>query len=283
MSYSAWYRSECSLTMGSVPSISSDPAQDEQSIARNVQALKNRLRGRGGRRGGRGGRIADASSGKESHPNSECVAWHLCFWTSSLKHAYYRSEATPKKKSKAKTGRKWGDEAPTESEMATLDFSAHEPHNASGNSNLEALVDKTSLGTRTQDGMYEVKDWEFASDKDTNNAIANALKPLDKKAEEASGRPLGALGSLFARLTGSKVLSQADLKPVLDGMKQHLMKKNVAMDIAEKVCEGVGETLIGQKVGGFQSAYPHIQSDCPIVTVISQPQMPLLDWHFQTH
>jgi hypothetical protein len=36
-------------------------------------------------------------------------------------------------------------------------------------------------------------------------------------------------------------------------MKQHLMKKNVAKDISEKVCEGVGEGLVGKKVGSFQS------------------------------
>jgi len=45
---------------------------DEQQIARNVAALKSRLRGRGGRRGGRGGRI-EHSSGRESAVESECV------------------------------------------------------------------------------------------------------------------------------------------------------------------------------------------------------------------
>ncbi|KAJ2931333.1 hypothetical protein H1R20_g5688, partial [Candolleomyces eurysporus] len=182
-----------------VPSINPDTSHDEQQIARNVQALKNRLRGRGRQRG-RIGRL-DPSSGRDSHPNSDI----------------------------------------------------DKPEDTSGQVNpqdLESLVDQSSLGTRTQDGMYEVKDWEFGSDKDTDNAIANALKPLEQKPASTS---LGTIGSLFARLTGSKVLTEADLKPVLEGMKQHLMKKNVAMDIAEKVCEGVGETLVGQKVGGFQT------------------------------
>jgi signal recognition particle receptor subunit alpha len=160
------------------------------------------------------------------------------------------SEIIPKRKTKAKTGRKWGDEAPTETDMASLDFSV-DKSDANGDSishDIESLVDKASMGT-TRDGMYEVKDWEFSTSKDADNAIANALKPMEK----ASSSSMGPLGSLFARLTGSKVLTEADLKPVLEGMKQHLMKKNVAMDIAEKVCEGVGETLVGKKVGGFQS------------------------------
>ena len=45
---------------------------DEQQIARNVQALKNRLRGRGGARAAGRGRVrAEPGSGRDSHPNSE--------------------------------------------------------------------------------------------------------------------------------------------------------------------------------------------------------------------
>jgi hypothetical protein len=45
---------------------------DEQHIARNVQVLKNRLRGRGkARAAGRGRVRGDPGSGRDSHPNSE--------------------------------------------------------------------------------------------------------------------------------------------------------------------------------------------------------------------
>lgn len=54
----------------SVPSLNPDTPQDEQKIARNVQALKNRLRGRGGRRGGRGGR-AELPSARDNNTESE--------------------------------------------------------------------------------------------------------------------------------------------------------------------------------------------------------------------
>ena len=143
-------------------------------------------------------------------------------------------------------------------DMASLDFSIDKkdaPNSNRGSHDLSSLVDESSLGTRTVDGMYEVKDWDFSRDKginDAEDAIARALKPLDAKASGSEGS-LGAFGSIFARLTGSKVLTETDLKPVLEAMKQHLMKKNVAMEIAEKVCEGVGENLVGKKVGSFQS------------------------------
>ena len=162
---------------------------------------------------------------------------------------------TSKRKARAKTQRKWGDEAPTESDMVSLDYSydsASEGHQ--GTLDVSSLVDSTSLGTRTQDGLYEVKDWEFLSqsDKNADDVIAEVLRKNGHEEKPVSSS-LGALGSIFARLTGSKVLTEEDLKPVLEAMKQHLMKKNVAKEISEKVCEDVGQSLIGKKVGGFQS------------------------------
>ncbi|KZT11431.1 signal recognition particle binding protein [Laetiporus sulphureus 93-53] len=221
--------------LSTVPSQSGSTTIDEEQIARNVQALKNRLRGRGGRVGRRGGGRSDAGSGHESHPGSE--------------------SDTPKRKHKTKVQRKWGDGAPSESDMASLDFS-YEKNGQEGPLDLSALVDNGSMGTRTQDGLYEVKDWEFSHGEDnTDDVISKVIRNSSSQGSKAASGAgsLGALGSLFARLTGSKVLAEDDLKPVLEGMKQHLMKKNVAKDIADKVCEGVGESLVGKKVGGFQT------------------------------
>jgi hypothetical protein len=54
-----------------VPSQPMDTPLDEQQIARNVQALKNRLRGRGVKRGSRGVGRTDVGSGRDTHPDSE--------------------------------------------------------------------------------------------------------------------------------------------------------------------------------------------------------------------
>ncbi|KAI0957642.1 hypothetical protein AcW1_005967 [Taiwanofungus camphoratus] len=222
--------------MSTIPSQSSTVTLDEERIARNVQALKNRLRGRGGRSGRRGPGRADAGSGRDSVPGSD-------------------SDAPPKRKPK-KAQRKWGDEAPTESDMVSLDFS-YEKVDASGKTgplDLSTLVDKGSLGTRTEGGLYEVKDWEFSNkDAGADDVISQVIKGSTTTKLVSTSGSLGALGSLFAHLTGSKILTEQDLKPVLEGMKQHLMKKNVAREIAEKICEGVGEGLMGKKVGGFQT------------------------------
>ncbi|KIP09560.1 hypothetical protein PHLGIDRAFT_311154 [Phlebiopsis gigantea 11061_1 CR5-6] len=193
-----------------IPSQSNAATVDEEQIARNVQALKNRLRGKGAisggaRKGPRGG--GGAGSGLDSVPGSDSD-----------------TPAKSKKAAKAKTRRKWGDEAPSESDMASLDFSyvqVDSPSSERTYTDVSALVDQASLGTRTSEGMYEVKDWEFGA-----TSAANATAP-------------------------DKTLTQADLAPVLEGMKQHLMKKNVAKEISEKVVEGVGEDLVGRRISGW--------------------------------
>lgn len=203
----------------------------------------------------RGGGRSDVGSGRESHPGSESVVISP-FVPANLYSLVHLSSDTPTKRKKSKTQRKWGDEAPSESEMASLNFSYETIETADARSlDLSALVDKGSLGTRTQDGVYEVKDWEFGKNS-ADDVISRVIQDGASTAQSSAGSgSLGALGSIFARLTGSKVLTEQDLKPVLEAMKQHLMKKNVAKEISEKVCEGVGESLVGKKVGGFQSEH----------------------------
>jgi signal recognition particle receptor subunit alpha len=150
--------------------------------------------------------------------------------------------------------------------MASLDYSSDRPDGNNPAStpkvDVSALVDRASLGMRTVDGMYEVKDWEFGEKNEKGDEmdkfISQALDSvsLKEKGQPSTGTFGSSFGSLFARLTGSKTLTEEDLKPVLEIMKQHLMKKNVAKEIAEKVCESAGESLVGQKVGSFQSASP---------------------------
>lgn len=177
---------------------------------------------------------------------------------SSLTDNAISSEVAVKRKQKGKVLRKWGDAPPSESEMASLDFSYEKLSDVDtrpASNDVQGLVDEASLGIRNKDGLYEVRDLEFANAERADDAVARALGAGSDGENKPAQGSLGALGSLFARFTGSKILSEDDLNPVLEGMKQHLMKKNVAKDISEKVCEGVGKSLVGKKVGGFQSMF----------------------------
>ena len=151
--------------------------------------------------------------------------------------------------------------------MANLDYSAEAPPAIDGKESLSeallaSLVDESSRGTRGKDGLYEVKDWEFLNksgtgesddDDDMISRALNAAPQGSLNGPSAAGQ--GYFGGLLSRLTGGKMLTKEDLTPALNGMKDHLMKKNVAREIAERICESVGTGLEGKKVGGFKSMY----------------------------
>lgn len=59
--------------------------------------------------------------------------------------------------------------------------------------------------------------------------------------------------SFFKGLVGSKNLTQKDMEPILEKLKDHLIGKNVASDIASKLCDSVAAKLQGKVLGTFES------------------------------
>ncbi|XP_033109702.1 signal recognition particle receptor subunit alpha-like [Anneissia japonica] len=57
--------------------------------------------------------------------------------------------------------------------------------------------------------------------------------------------------NMFKGLVSSKTLSKEDMDPVLTKMRDHLIGKNVAADIAEKICDSVATKLEGKILGTF--------------------------------
>jgi hypothetical protein len=56
---------------------------------------------------------------------------------------------------------------------------------------------------------------------------------------------------LISKLTGNKELDQTDIEATIAQFKEGLMAKNVAVEIADKLCDSVSEGLIGTKKGAF--------------------------------
>uniref|UniRef100_A0A8C2ZHF0 SRP receptor subunit alpha n=1 Tax=Cyclopterus lumpus TaxID=8103 RepID=A0A8C2ZHF0_CYCLU len=64
----------------------------------------------------------------------------------------------------------------------------------------------------------------------------------------------GAFGGMFGMLkglVGSKSLSRDDMESVLEKMKDHLIAKNVAAEIAYQLCDSVAKKLEGKVMGTF--------------------------------
>jgi signal recognition particle receptor subunit alpha len=162
--------------------------------------------------------------------------------------------------------RKWGDSSVTAEDMASLDYSTPPPTGdaTSGTStptsptvDKEALVSEEAMGVRTANG-YEVADWDYRredlpSEEEILARATSRLKVSEDDGPESSANTEGRWSSMFSRLTGKKTLTREDLQPVLAEMERHLMDKNVAKDIAEKLCDSVGTALVGKKLGGLTS------------------------------
>lgn len=114
--------------------------------------------------------------------------------------------------------------------------------------NAVYLPDPKAIGTL----KGNVRDMEYESDSEEeeeeeeveSNAAARQTQQKQSK---------GGIFSLFKNLVGSKTVSQEDMAPILEKMKDHLIGKNVAAEIAVKLCESVAAKLDGKVLGTFES------------------------------
>merc|ERR1711872_706201 len=69
----------------------------------------------------------------------------------------------------------------------------------------------------------------------------------------ASGKSGGGMFSIFSNLVGNKALTREDLEPVLAKLRDNLIAKNVASEVAASLIESVMVKLEGSVMGTFQS------------------------------
>ena len=110
--------------------------------------------------------------------------------------------------------------------------------------NRYGFVDKDATSVVYSDHEDEQSDEEAEDEAEEQDDSKGA----EAKDASKSGR-LSSVYSLFSRLAGTKVLERSDMDAVLAAFKQQLMAKNVAHEIAEKLCESVAASLEGKKLG----------------------------------
>lgn len=167
--------------------------------------------------------------------------------------------------------RTWDDSTTIDSEeAASLDYSADKDAGGGNNPDLSQLIDERSRGARGESGMYALKDVDMGArgdgegqdeSNDEDDIIARAINKtsIGQVADSPAdfNQPVksrfGSLASLFSRITGSsRTLTQEELGPVLAGMQEHLMQKNVAQEIAVKICGSISKSLLGKQVNGYR-------------------------------
>ncbi|KAM7504871.1 hypothetical protein LguiB_003775 [Lonicera macranthoides] len=150
------------------------------------------------------------------------------------------SKEEPKKKI-TKKNRVW-DDSPRESK---LDFT--DPVSENGEENM--VVVAADQGESMMD-REEIVSSESESEEDEE---AEKDRKVDAKKK-------GWFSSMFQSIAGKANLEKADLEPALKALKDRLMTKNVAEEIAEKLCESVAASLEGKKLGSFTRISSTVQA-----------------------
>ncbi|KAK3012769.1 hypothetical protein RJ639_009183 [Escallonia herrerae] len=147
------------------------------------------------------------------------------------------------KKKITKKNRVW-DDSPKESK---LDFT--DPVSENGDENIQIVA--ADEGESMMD-KEEIISSESESEEDEDEEAEKGTKVETKKK--------GWFSSMFQSIAGKANLEKADLEPALRALKDRLMTKNVAEEIAEKLCESVAASLEGKKLGSFTRISSTVQA-----------------------
>lgn len=129
---------------------------------------------------------------------------------------------------KSKQMRDWGDKV-SKATMKSLDLSSDK--DASVSPATKSVV-KTEYG----------KDYRELEDVEWN------LEEAEREDTPSSG-----IWRYFDNLTGQKEITRDDLEDVQVKMRDHLMQKNVAAEVATVICDSVAASLVGKKTGAFKT------------------------------
>lgn len=116
-------------------------------------------------------------------------------------------------------GSSGGDVAPTEEEL-----------------NAQAEILKKTVIKRTADGK---------------------VAPMQEKVWE--GQKRGRLESWLRSYVGKRELEEEDFTKIIPSLKEKLIGKNVAVEVAEHVCDSVKTSLTGKKVGTFETLHAVVE------------------------
>lgn len=166
-------------------------------------------------------------------------------------------EGTARKAKAPKKGRKWNaDGFASEEDDVQLDYSAAangvtSESEAEGRKAGFEYVDPSTWGTKTSKGQFVLKDL----DDEVNDILTSAQSKTTTQTNSGGlvNAGLSTISGLFRNVVGGKTLTKDDLKKPMDGMKDHLIQKNVAPEAAVRLRDSVENELVGLKTGSFES------------------------------
>lgn len=153
-----------------------------------------------------------------------------------------QSSVTTSPKSRSKEKRVW-EGVVTKEEASSLDRSSTK----GGNGCIEVpeyQVDYSMVGQMKGD-LKSLEEEEVESE------VESEEEETTSESKQNTSKNSGGVFSFFMNLAGGKTITQDSMTPILEKMKEHLITKNVAAEIAEKLCTSVAGKLDGKVVGTF--------------------------------
>jgi signal recognition particle receptor subunit alpha len=149
---------------------------------------------------------------------------------------------------KGKAARRWdlSGSNPDEFDFSKKPTTHSGGNNENGNLNSASLNKNIASSLLPEDAEtnLEITDSEESSDDEDAGILAE-----DEDAATATKVSQSSFfGSIWKTFSYNKTLTEDDLKPVLDQLRDHLTSKNVAAETAEELCKSVSKKLEGQNV-----------------------------------
>ncbi|KAI8565722.1 hypothetical protein RHMOL_Rhmol03G0283200 [Rhododendron molle] len=144
------------------------------------------------------------------------------------------------KKKITKQNRVWSDSP----EQSKLDFT--DPVSEDGDQNIAVVAADEG------DSMMD-KEEIVSSEGETEEDEETGRDKVETKQK-------GWFSSMLHSIAGKANLEKSDLEPALKALKDRLMTKNVAEEIAEKLCESVAASLEGKKLASFTRISSTVQA-----------------------
>ncbi|CAJ1944846.1 unnamed protein product [Sphenostylis stenocarpa] len=170
------------------------------------------------------------------------------------KEAVVAVKAEPKKV--VKKNRVWDDSTP----QTKLDFTDHLDGDGDGDKKVDFLAKEQGESMMDKE---EVLSSDSEIEEEDDDDTGKGSKPEAKKK--------GWFSSMFQSIAGKANLEKSDLEPALKALKDRLMTKNVAEEIAEKLCESVAASLEGKKLASFTriSSTVHTAMEDALVRILT--------------
>ncbi|XP_013772842.1 signal recognition particle receptor subunit alpha homolog [Limulus polyphemus] len=155
-----------------------------------------------------------------------------------------KTKSPSSKENKTKKPRVW-DNSGTHQEAQVLDFSENPKCEREQANSSDLLNEEARAWVGQMKG--EIKGMDYSESEEETSEEEEASKKI---IQTGKSRSFG-MFNMFRDLVGSKSISREDMQSVLEKLKDHMIAKNVASDIAGKLCESVASRLEGKVLGTF--------------------------------